>query len=795
MKLKIPVEKYSKRCDLKEIGRNSSAEVDALQTIIGQERAVRALHFGLGIKEKGFNVYAAGLPGTGRTTAIENFLSEIVSREPVPADWCYVNDFSDNYRPNALRLPSGKAHEFKLDMESLISLAVEDMRSALDSEMAVNQRDQIKNGFQQRKQDLLEEVSQQAHQEGFGIQATPVGLLVVPMQAGKPIEESAFLALPKEERESLAQKQQQLQAALEAAVRQAKILDKEATEALKKADQEIALYAVKDRFAEMKEKYTNVAEIPEHLDHVQEDILRSLEDFGPQDEAPPSPPVLQAASPKNPRLKYAVNILVDNSALKGAPVILENNPTYGNLFGSIEQEAQFGALVTNFTMIRSGSLHRANGGYLVLPVEEVLRNPLSWESLKRALVNREIVIESPGDKLGFVVTKSLRPEPVPLNVKVILVGRPDIYQLLLAYDEHFNELFKVKADFDIQMPRNPKNIQNYMAFVSHLCQQENLRHMDASAIARVVEHGSRIVEDQEKLTTRFGDVADVIREANYYAGLENTKRIQASHIRRAIEERFYRSSLVQERLLELTTRQVIKIDVSGSEVGQVNGLSILMLGDTAIGQPNRITASVGLGREGLIDIEREANLGGPIHTKGMMILAGFLADKFARRKPLSLSARLVFEQSYSGVEGDSASSAELYALLSTLSGLPIQQGIAVTGSVNQKGEVQAIGGVNFKIEGFFELCKAVGFTGQQGVMIPASNVHNLMLKEDVIHAAEQGLFHIWAVRTVMEGIEVLTGVPAGYRSPEESFESDSVFFRADQRLHELAEKMIYYSKS
>ena len=792
----LSVEKLSKLCDPKEIGCESSEQIEALQTIIGQERAVRALRFGLGIKEKGFNIFAAGMPGTGRTTAIENFLEEVASREQIPADWCYVNDFNDSYRPNALKLPSGRGKEFKADMDRLITSCIADIRAALESDMAVQQREQTQGGYQQQKQKLLEDVSQEARQQGFGIQASPIGLLVVPMKQGKPIEETEFMGLAKEERDQIIQKQQELQTTLEAAVRQAKTLDKEAMEALQNADQEIALYAVKDRFQEMKEKYAGVEEIPDHLNHVQTDMLESLEDFEPQEEPPAQ---LQAGIPrpvpqKHPKLKYAVNILVDNSSLKGAPVVLENNPTYGNLFGSIEQEAQFGALVTNFTMIRSGSLHRANGGYLVLPVEEVLRNPSSWESLKRALVNREIVIESPMDKLGFVVTKSLRPEPIPLEVKVILVGRPDIYNLLLTHDEHFNELFKVKADFDIQMPRNPTNIQNYTAFVSRLCQQESLRHMDGSAMARIVEHGSRIVEDQEKLTTRFGEIADVIREANYYAQQDSSKTIHGKHIRQAIDERFYRSSMIQERLLEMTTRQVIKIDVSGSEVGQVNGLSVLMLGDIAIGQPSRITASVGLGREGVVDIEREANLGGPIHTKGILILAGFLADKFARQKPLSLTARLVFEQSYSGVEGDSASCAELYALLSALSGLPIQQGISVTGSVNQKGEVQAIGGVNFKVEGFFELCKAVGFTGKQGVMIPASNVSNLMLKEEVLQAAKQGLFHIWGIKTVMEGIEILTGVPAGDRGSDMSFEPESVFAKVDQRLRELAEKMIYYSK-
>ena len=790
----LPVDKYTCACDPQDIGCSSSAEVDVLDTIIGQERAVRALQFGLGIKEKGFNIFASGLPGTGRTTTIENYLAEIASKEAVAVDWCYVNDFHDNYRPNALRLPAGKAIQFRADMDSLVAAAISDMRAALESEMVVAQREKIASDFQQQKQDLLEAVSEKARQGGFGIQATPVGLLVVPVVGGKLLSEEEFVKLTPQQREELSKSQQQYQSLLDQAVRQAKAVDKTAQEALQKADRQVALYAIQDRFLEMKEKYTGVEEIPEHLDVVQEDILASLQDFRPQEEPPqPGPGGMPAAAARKPAgRKYAVNVLVDHSATRGAPVVLERNPTYLNLFGRIEQEAQFGALVTDFTMIRAGSLHLANGGYLVLPAEEVLRNPLAWESLKRALMNKEIVIEDAGDKLGLMVTKSLRPEPIPLNVKVILVGRPDIYQLLLAYDEHFTELFKVKADFDTQMPRNGENTRNYTGFVARLCKNENLKAMDATAMARIVEHGSRLADDQQKLTTRFGEVADVIREANYYAALESAAEITAGHVRRAIDERFYRSSLLQERIVELIQRGVIKIEVDGARVGQVNGLSVLQVGDVAFGQPSRITASVGLGREGLVDIEREANLGGPIHTKGMLILAGFLAAQFARDKPLSLTARLVFEQSYSGVEGDSASSTELYALLSALANLPVQQGIAVTGSVNQHGEIQAIGGVNFKIEGFFEICRTAGFTGKQGVMIPASNLDNLMLKEDIVQAARQGQFHIWPVNTISEGIEVLTGLPAGCLQEDGAFTPGSVFARADQRLRELADTMTRY---
>jgi lon-related putative ATP-dependent protease len=791
----LPVEQYFAICDLQEIGLSTSAEAAALKAIIGQERAVTALQFGLGIKEKGFNIFVAGLPGTGRTTAIENYLAEVANQESVPSDWCYVNDFHDNYRPNALRLPPGTAEKLRTDMQSLVAAAISDIRSALESEMAATQRDQLVNTYQLQKQALLEKVNEQARQESFAIQSTPVGLMVVPVAKGKLLTEEEFVSLNPEQREELSKKQQQLQTALEAAVRQAKLVDKAAKEALQNADRQVALYAIRDRFDEMKTQYNGVEEIPEFLSQVQEDMLASLSEYTSQEDSQPSGATLPIpVGRKIPGRKYAVNVLVDHTGLLGAPVVLERNPTYGNLFGRIEQEAQFGALVTDFTMIRSGSLHRANGGYLVLPAEEVLRNPLAWESLKRALVNNEIVIEDAGDKMGFMTTKNLRPEPIPLRVKVILVGRSDVYQLLLAYDEHFNELFKVKADFDTQMPRTPENTRNYASFVARICQKESLCHMDALALARIIEHGSRLAEDQQKLSTRFGEIADVIREANYYAGLEQASAISASHVLKAVEARHYRSALYQERVTEMIQRGIIKIDVSGTQVGQVNGLSVLQLGDIAFGQPNRITASVGLGREGLVDIEREANLGGPIHTKGMLILAGFLAEQFSQDKPLSLTARLVFEQNYSGVEGDSASSTELYALLSALSDLPVHQDIAVTGSVNQKGEVQAIGGVNFKIEGFFEICKSVGLNGKQGVIIPASNQANLMLKDEVVRAARDGLFHIWPVKTIAEGIEVLTGVPAGERQADGKFTPNSVFARVDQRLNEFAETWMRYTR-
>ncbi|OGN92436.1 MAG: ATP-dependent protease [Chloroflexi bacterium RBG_13_50_21] len=793
MVIELTAEKVYKVCGLDDFGFDSTQELTALETIVGQDRAIRAMQFGLGIKEKGFNIYVSGMPGTGRTTAVRRYLEEVAVTKPMPNDWCYVNNFRDPYQPNALTLPAGRAVELQKGMENLTKVVFQEVRNVFESEEYAKQKEETLNTFQQRKQEILDNVNQMAIESGFMLQPTPMGVVTVPTRNGKPLSEQDFLKLSQKEKDALLQNQQKVQNALEASIRQAKNLEKDARDALDKVDREVALYTLRNWNEDMKAKFQDLAEVLAYIQDVQVDLLDQVELFKTdgQEEVPAVP---FATPPKSlPVKKYAVNILVDNSRLQGAPVIVETNPTHGNLFGRIEQEARFGALVTDFTLVRGGALHRANGGYLVLPVEDVLRNPFAWEGLSHALANAKIDVEDATEKFGFS-TRSLKPEPIPLDIKVILIGRPDIFQLLLGYEVHFHELFKVKAEFDTVMSRDSEHTREYAGFATMLCNTENLKHLDRSGLTRLVEHGSRLAEDQEKLSTRFGEISDVIREASYYAGLEGVELITAQHIRKAIEERYYRSNLVQERLREMIARGVIKIDIQGTKVGQINGLSVLGLGDISFGQPNRITVSLSLGREGVVNIEREAKLSGPIHTKGVLILAGFLANRYAQDKPLSLSARLVFEQSYGGIEGDSASSTELYALLSALTDLPVKQAIAVTGSVNQNGEVQAIGGVNEKVEGYFEICQAVGMTGVQGVIIPESNVANLMLKETVVEAIQQGKFHLWPVRTIDEGIEVLTGVKAGERLPDGSFESESVNACVDERLRKMAEVLQRFGK-
>jgi lon-related putative ATP-dependent protease len=777
-------------CDPSLLGCSSSQEMTILEKIIGQERAARSLNFGLGIDTRGFNIYVAGLPGTGRTTTVRRFLEDRARTAEIPSDWCYVNNFKDPSRPQALKLPPGRAKEMQSDISHLIDGIKQDIRSAFESEEYIAQRGQTVKQFENQRDEMIQEMNNQATQAGFLIQASPVGLVTVPLRDGKPIPEEEFEQLDPEEKDRISKESEKLQSEINSTIRQAKRFERQAQEAVEKLDREVVAYTIKHPIDELKEKYGQLSQVIEYLEALQEDILGNSSQFRADESEDETPPILRFTRPKvDPHRKYQVNILIDNGALEGAPVIIERNPTYSNLFGRIEQEAQFGALITDFTLIRSGSLHRANGGYLVMGIEDLLRNPFSWEGLKRALANEEISIEDISERIGLITTKSLQPEAIPLSVKVLLIGTAEIYHLLRAYDEDFSELFKVKAEFDTQMDRSDENVSNYASFVCTICEEENLLHLDVSALAKVVEYGSRLAEDQSKLSTRFRDIADILREASYYASQQGSELVKDDHINQAIEERIYRSNLIQERVAEMIERDIIKIESRGELVGQVNGLSVIDLGDLTFGRPSRITASVSLGREGLIDIEREAKMGGPIHTKGVMIIAGYLSEKFAQDKPLSLSARLVFEQSYAGVEGDSASSTELYAILSSLAGIPIKQSIAVTGSVNQKGEIQAIGGVNEKIEGYFEICKARGLSGDQGVMIPESNVENLMLKEEVVEAVRAGKFHVWPVGTIDEGIGILTGIEAGQKLDDGSFPEGSINDRVNHRLLEYAENL------
>jgi len=791
---KLPLEKLRNECDPKLMECQSTKDLTPSSEIIGQERAVRALKFGLGIKNAGFNMYVAGWSGTGRKTAVKNFVEAQAKIQSVPPDWCYVNNFGNQYEPKAIQLPAGKGKEFRDDMKNFIENVKTALPKAFESEDYVARREATIRELENKRKQLIEELNVKAQREGFVIQTTPIGLLLIPVLDGKPLSEEEILALPQKTKDRLQEKREELETEFRNTMRQLIDMERQIHDALKKLNKEVALYAIGNLVENLSEKYRSLPEVTSHLKAVENDMLDNLQQFirrggsEPQEQLPFTMPWMR----EDPYKKYEVNVVIDNSETKGAPVVMETNPTYPNLLGRTEKEAQFGALTTDFSMIRGGSIHKANGGYLIIPVEELLQNPFSYDGLKRDLRDGNMTIAEPEERYGFLSVKTLKPQPIPLTAKVILIGNPYLYQMMFELDPDFRELFKIKAEFDTVMDRTEDKIMQYAAWVCTLCEKENLKHLDGTGIAKIVEYSSRVADDQYKLSTQFAYIADIIREANYYAIQDSSEFITGNHIKKAIEEKVYRSKLIQEKIQEMIKRGFFLIDTVQESVGQVNGLSVMGMGDFAFGNPSRVTASIGLGREGVIDIEREAKMGGPIHTKGVLILSGYLNDKYTRDKPLSLSARLVFEQNYEGVEGDSASSTELYSILSALSELPIKQTIAVTGSVNQKGEVQAIGGVNEKIEGFFEVCKLNGLTGQQGVMIPESNVQNLMLKEELVEAVKAGKFNIYSVKTIDEGIEFLTGTKAGERREDGTFEEGTVNYLVDKQLTEMANKLKEY---
>lgn len=785
----LPVEKLRNRCKPEDIGYKTTEEIEQSKEIIGQKRAVNALKFGLGIKVDGFNVFVAGPQGTGRETAVKNFLEEFAKNRPVPPDCCYVNNFKDPYKPNFIKLPPGMGQTFRNDMKDLINEITRVLPESLKSDDYTAKRESTIENVEKERKKLFDKLKKKAEEEGFVLKKAPSGLLIIPQKNGEPMDEEEFMKLPEEERERIQKKKEKLGAELREAVRHLRKIERKTNEELKNLDREISKFVTDDLLDELRAKYKDHPEILEYLDEVQKSILDNISKFV-SDENDTRKNLPFPFGSQEPSFKeYEINVLIDNSELNGAPVIIEHSPTYQNLIGKIEKISHFGTLTTDFTMIRAGALHKANGGYLLLTVEDLLKIILSWEGLKKALTNKCIKIEEAAEHLGLTTTKSLKPEPIPLEVKVVLTGTPRHYQLLYMLDMEFKELFKVKAEFDNTMDRTKNNIDSYVSLIGNIAKKEELKPLDASGLAKMIEHSSRLAGHQNKLSTKFADVADILREANYYAVEKNSEYVTSAQIKDAIEEKVYRSNLIQEKIQELIEQNLILIDTKQEKTGQVNGLSVINLGDFTFGRPSRVTTSIGLGRKGIIDIERESKLGGKIHTKGVMIISGYITEKYAQDKPLSLSARLVFEQSYGEIDGDSASSTELYALLSNLSGLPIKQYIAVTGSVNQKGEIQAIGGVNEKIEGFFEVCEMNGLTGKQGVIIPQSNVQNLMLKEKVVEAVKSGQFNIYPVKTIDDGIEILTGVDSGKRKPDGTFEEDTVNFKVNKKLKEIAEKL------
>lgn len=778
-------------CDPALFDCKSTEDLPSIDRIIGQDRALSALRFGLNIRKSDFNIFVSGPSGTGKTTATKSFVEAQAREKPTPPDWCYVHNFQDSYRPTALQLPTGKARELQKDMDRTIEDVRRDLKEAFSSKEYREQRENISKEFNQKKDEIFNRLRDEASEKGLVLQSAPMGLMVLPASDGKPMSDEQYGQLSDDEKADLRKKQEELTQRVREQIGQLRQEESGLQSRLQEADHEVARYAIEHHFESLRQKYGGLDRVVEYIGQVEEDIIENFQAFKPDEQSSSSDSGMGAALQGLMRRqffrKYMVNVVVDNSGLEGAPAVLELNPTYNELFGRIEKEAQFGALSTDFTMIKGGSLHRANGGYLIVRIEDILKNFHSWEALKRTLRDGNLVVEDLTERFGFMTTRSLRPEPIPLNIKVLVIGEPWVYHLLYRYDPEFKELLKVKADFDTRMERTDDGLKDYAGVISRLCHADGMKHLDQSGLAGIVEHSCRVSGDRERLSTLFADIEDLVCEAGFWAESEQASVVSGSHVRKAIEEKIYRSNLVQQRIQEMISNGTIHIMTDGYKKGEVNGLEILDLGDFSFGKPTRITSALGMGREGLIDIQREAKLGGPIHTKGVMILSGYLTEKYARSVPLSLSTRLVFEQSYEEVEGDSASSTELYSLLSALADAPLRQDIAVTGSVNQRGEIQAIGGVNEKVEGFFQVCRAHGLSGQQGVLIPASNARNLMLKEDVVDAVREGKFHIYVAGTVDEGIELLTGEKAGEQFDDGSFETGTVNDRVQKRLTELAQ--------
>ncbi len=778
-----------KECDPAFFKFKTTRELDPFDGVIGQSRAIKAMEFGLNIDIKGYNIFIEGPTGIGKTIYARNKLSEIAKTKPVPDDWCYVYNFSNSNEPMAINLPAGLGREFTNDMNQFIETIKNEIKSAFNNQDFEKEKDAIQKDVEEKKIKLIDKLNKDAAKQGFEIKNTSSGIYFLPMINGKTLSEDEFNALDEKTKQDFEARSVAIQQETIETMKKIKEIEGKATDKMNSWQNNIALFAVTIQVNELRNKYKKFTKIQTFLKEVQKDILTNLNDFI-EDEKPSNLPAqMQMAKNANgkPWDKYKVNLFVDNSELKGAPVILDSNPSFYNLFGKLEYENSFGMMKTDFTLIKPGLIHKANGGYLVLQVKDLLTNPILWDSFKRVLRTKLIYVDTLKDyQLNTVAIASVKPEPIPVNIKVVLVGPSNIYYHLLEADEDFRKLFKVKVEFDEEAPRTDSNMFKIAQFIHNFCEKEKAPHFNAGAVAKVIEYCSRMVENQAKLSTQLNDITELLGEACTWAKMEKAKVVTADYVKKAISERIERINKYDQRLVEMIQNGTIMIDTDGQKVGQINGLSVMHIGDYSFGKPAKITANTYVGKSGIVNIEREVELSGTSHSKGVMILSAYIGEKFAQEKPLSLSASLCFEQMYNGVDGDSASSTELYALLSSLSELPIKQSIAVTGSVNQKGEIQPIGGVTDKIEGFFTICKLRGLTGDQGILMPYQNIKNLNLNDEVIKAVKDGTFHIYAIKTVDEGIELLTGVPAGKKNKNGEYTVGTVNYLVNEKLKKYA---------
>jgi lon-related putative ATP-dependent protease len=767
-----------KTCDPAIFDFGSTAEVEPLDGVIGQERAVRSITLGLNMHRPGYNIFVTGLEGSGKSTIVQDIVSKHARTRAAPDDWCMVNNFEDEFRPRAINVPTGKATVFCKSMDRLVRSLQIKLPREFESDAFKESVQRLHAQFQEREQQIMQQLGKLAEEKNIQITKSEEGLQPIPLVNGKPMTREQFQQLPEDHQAKINEALTQVGVQMGNSFTEIAKLKQSHQKAAGQLMRDTALRLVKERVDPIRSDYTECEQIQSYLDAVQNDIVEEVDNFIAPDNHQKAP---ETPFPAFSLDKYNVNVLVDNRCLQGAPVVFEPNPSFQNLFGHIDRKTVMGGTVTDFSMVQAGSMLRANGGYLIVEVESILMDPQTWETLKRSLQNKQLYIQDVV-RGPVMFTGSLRPEPIPLEVKVVLVGSYRTFELLQNNDPKFNKIFKVRADFDYETELTPETAQQYARFIARVCKENNLLPFAPDAVGAIVEVGNEIVADQNRLSLRFGALVGTIQEADYWARQEEVEVVTGAHVARATREYRFRYNLYEEKIHTSYAEDTILMDVDGAVVGQVNALAVYQMGEIAFGRPSRITAETFMGKHGIINIEREANMSGDTHDKGVLILSGYLGRTFARNYPLSLAISITFEQSYSGIDGDSASSTELYAILSSLSGIPIQQGIAVTGSVNQKGHIQAIGGVNEKIEGFFDVCKTKGLTGTQGVMIPKANAKNLMLKREVVNAVEKGQFSIWPVETIEQGIETLTGTPAGEANANGDFPADSVFGNVQAQL-------------
>ncbi|HCC08100.1 MAG TPA: ATP-dependent protease [Clostridiales bacterium] len=773
-------------CNPEELKFETTDELKPYIGVIGEERAKKALEFGMKINMKGYNLYIAGPSGTGKTTYAKTYVNQIASKKEAPCDWCYVYNFENKECPKAISFKTGAGKKFKKDIAEFVEDLMSEIKKAFSEEEYQNQKNRVLCKHDGKKDKLMEEITKRAKEMGFAVKTSSSGIYFMPLVDGQVINEEQYEELQQEKKDEITGNSQIIQKEAVELTRKIKALDKESKLNLDKLDYEIGLFAVGHHIIDMKEKYKEHELVIKYLESLKEDILENIQELVDEEDDMQDGSVQQ--SPWQPKkrdailTKYKVNLFVDNTKTKGAPVVLDFNPTYNKLIGQVEYNNEFGNLTTDFTKIKSGLLQQANGGYLILQASDILKNSYSWEALKRVLKTKEITIESLRDQFATVAVSTIKPEPIPVDLKVILIGDNYLYHMLFDNDDDFSKLFKIKVDFDTEIEKSHKNIMEMARFIKGFCEREKIASFDKHAVARIIEYSSRLIENQNKMSTRFDEIVEILSESSVWSGFDESNIIKDEHVKKAIFEKEQRSNLYEEKLDRMIEEEMLMIDIKGKRAGQINGLAVLDTGDYTFGKPTRITVTTYMGKAGVINIEKEADMSGKIHNKGVQVLIGYLGQKFAQDIPLSLSCRISFEQNYSGIDGDSASSTELYAIFSSLSEIPIKQNIAVTGSINQWGEIQPIGGVTHKVEGFYKLCRQRGLTGDQGVIIPNQNIKDLVLKEEVIQAIKENKFHIYPVKNVDEGIEILTGFSAGKKNDKGKYPKESVYGKVADKL-------------